>query len=169
MEYSCEGSGAWPENAISFLKNYGYQGGNKMEYDYNTVIASLNNWQPVMANGFATKITTVYKFLGITYRTTTTYRSGHTWVIDGYLNKRRYVQKIAETWNRNTSALISTTTTGYYEYWNLLHNNWGWNNNKNGYFTQGSFDSNNMAENSATKGTEGNYQFKKEIFPYIRH
>ena len=51
--------------------------------------------------------------------------SGHAWVIDGYMKRKR----VAST------GTISERQT-------LVHCNWGWNGNCNGYFTSGVFKTN---------------------------
>ena len=161
MSYSCTSSSASMSNAVSFLRNCGFQSYSLGGYNYNSVINLLNTARPVLAMGYSSKI--AHKFLGITIYTT--YEHGHAWVIDGYLNRRRYIQKIVETWNSTTGALVSSSTTGYYEYWQMLHNNWGWSGSRNGYFTQGSFNSNNIEESSGTRSNEEyNYQYKREIY-----
>lgn len=158
MKYDCSSSGTESSDAISFLKSCGYKSVIpwEIDYDYDMVIAALNVGWPVLAGGYTTKVT----FLGITIY----YEGGHEWVIDGYLNRRRYVQKIYETWNSGSGALVSTTTTGYYEYWKLLHHNWGRGGTYNGYFTEGSFNSHYSDAGSETRGGEaGNYQYNVEI------
>jgi hypothetical protein len=168
MSYSCNSSGASSNDAISYLKNIGYNSiyTGAVDYSYNTVITALNIGWPVYAKGYSKKI--AHKFLGITIYYT--YEGGHAWVIDGYLNRRRYVQKIYETWNSSTGALVSTTTTGYYDYWQMLHNNWGWGGFRNGYFTQGSFNASqdpDVDSNTTKGGEEGtpcNFQFDRQVY-----
>jgi hypothetical protein len=61
--------------------------------------------------------------------------NGHAWVIDGYIDRSRTIK----IFNTTTGALVSTTT----EKEVLVHCNWGWQGNCNGYYTSGVFSPEN--------------------------
>lgn len=179
MDYYCDRSSADDGDAVDFLHTLGFSGGNKQNYNGNTVISSLNNTRPIMIGGYSTK----KEFLGISFLYTLS--GGHTWVIDGYLRMKRVVtitvrteQIVPElslphggTGTSGRQMLIytttTTTTTEYSPYY--LHNNWGWDGDRNGYYVAGSFNTNNGADyNSNTRSSEPhNYQFNIEMFPNI--
>ncbi|MDR2010345.1 MAG: C10 family peptidase [Bacteroidales bacterium] len=164
MKYSCGVSEANTANAVSYLRTIGYQGGGSgIEYNYNTIVASLDKNQPVIIRGDSYKTTKKYLWGLIT---SSSYSNGHAWVIDGYLNRRQTVTTTVELILRGKVTGRSTSIT--YNYSNYLHHNWGWHGTDNGYYVSGSFDSNATAVASDTKsGEEGNFQYEVKIFPYI--
>jgi hypothetical protein len=87
---------------------------------------------------------------------------------DGYLNQRQTETIKIEEIHRSTGRVMSQTTSTGYRYASYLHNNWGWNGSRNGYYVSGSFDSNAAGILSSTKSGESyNYQYEINIFPYI--
>ncbi|WP_291528542.1 C10 family peptidase [Bacteroides sp. UBA939] len=179
MDYSDTGSGASDKDAMNFLSSYGYNTGDYlMDYNYNKVIQSLNNLRPVFATGYSKKIQHRIKLLGITIGTWSEHGEGHTWVIDGYLNQRQAKIVQITVKNRLTQNIVSQTTTTTYSYAKYLHHNWGWEAQGyppkyyNGYFVEGSYNSNDKRLESDTRATvtyeEGNFRFLKEIVPNIR-
>ena len=67
--------------------------------------------------------------------------SGHAWVVDGYAIKSLYYYDTIIGWN---GELIEIRRKLYQ---NLIHCNWGWNGNCNGYFIIGAFDNRYNLEN----------------------
>jgi hypothetical protein len=165
MNYGCGSSGAYTENATSYLRTIGYKDGYGISYNYNTVIASLNKNQPVVSDGYSRKTTKSY--LGGLIKPTS-YSGGHCWVIDGYLNQRQTVTTKVELILKSTGRTVGQSTSTVYNYANYLHNNWGWYGQDNGYYVAGSFNSNASEVASNTKSGESyNYQYENKIFPYI--
>jgi hypothetical protein len=175
MEYSCSGSGASLTNAVKFLQKYGYKYNYTalgtplgLGYDYNTIIASLNKNQPVIAGGKSHKITKSYLWGLIT---SSSYQNGHAWVIDGYLNRKQTITTTVTLTLRGRTSQSTTSTT--YNYANYLHNNWGYSGIDNGYFISGSFNLNridlpsNTRATTTTTGEDKNYQYEITIYPYI--
>jgi hypothetical protein len=168
MDYDCDGSGTTTEKASKYLRNIGFSGGYETDYNLNTVLSSLNNSRPVMIRGKSKKTT----YLGISWLYTLS--GGHAWVIDGYLKRIRQVtvtvtKRTTQAASVNRLMLITTTSTNTYNEYSpsYLHNNWG-NYSGNGYFVEGSFNTNNTPISSNTKsGQDGNYQFGVDIFPDI--
>jgi hypothetical protein len=177
MNYGCDGSGAKTADAASWLRNIGYAGGNEEGFSENSTLGSLNSSRPVLVRGCETKVN--HKFLGITLWST--YEGGHAWVMDGYLKNKRLVTVYATTTRIEELpltraadkflALITTTTTStYYQYSPYyIHNNWGWDSFRNGYFVSGSFNTNNEPDfSSNTKSNEdGNFQWENKIYHNI--
>jgi hypothetical protein len=174
MSYGCDGSSADDKNATSYLREIGFKGGYRADYNLNTVISSLNNSRPLMIGGYSTK----NHFLGISWLY---YLSGgHSWVIDGYLRRSRQVTATVTTTTTEETNLMQLTkaipklmlitTTSTYTYTEYspyyLHNNWG-NYRGNGYFVEGSYDFVNGADlpSNTKSGEPGNYQFGVDIFP----
>ncbi|MDR3129144.1 MAG: C10 family peptidase [Tannerellaceae bacterium] len=172
MEYGCNGSGAFSENAISYLKSINYGGGDKSDYDYNKVKSSLNNERPVYIDGYAYKTTYkhAHKFLGITlyYTYSTSYSGGHAWIIDGYLEQQQPITITTRMVNTATGEVVRSSTSTTYIYTNYLHNNWGWHGYDNGYYAEGCFNSNLQPLASNTKSGEAyNFQYLISIWPNI--
>lgn len=178
MSYGCDGSSASDTRATSYLRDLGFIGGYKTDYNVNTIISSLNNSRPVMIGGYSTK----NEVLGMSWLY---YLSGgHSWVIDGYLRQSRQVTVTITNTTVNESdddlplltkaspqlMLITTTSTYTYNQYSpyYLHNNWG-NYSGNGYFVENSYDFANGADlpSNTKSGQPGNYQFGVDIFPDI--
>ncbi len=170
MNYGCEGSSAYTEDAVDFLKKQGYKSGGLQDFDKNIVVASLLKKRPLLAEGFSfmnTNTKTIKKekkFLGITYLTTyttktdTTYSSGHSWVMDGLLRREM------KTTIKSDGKI--TETTNILDY---VHNNWGWKGSRNGFFSIGTFNSNrapNFMSNTKA-GEEHHFQYQVKVVPNI--
>jgi hypothetical protein len=173
--YNCIENGGSSSNlsaCIKLLQKCGYKYSFSIgstpfgfDYDYNTITASLNKNQPILARGDSYKTTKKYLWGLIT---STSYSGGHAWVIDGYLKRRQTVTVKVELISRSTGKTLSRSISTTYNYANYLHNNWGWSGIDNGYFINGSFNSNHVDLPSTTKsGEEGNFQYRIEIYPYI--
>ncbi len=67
---------------------------------------------------------------------------GHTWVIDGYIFRKiidiEYIVTIDRFTGREISRVLSYDNSRVLEY--LVHYNWGWNGDCNGYFNQNVFN-----------------------------
>lgn len=59
--------------------------------------------------------------------------AGHAWVIDGSAVRSAYVQELGPGGYTGGSLLVA--------YDPLVHCNWGWNGNMNGFFLYGAFES----------------------------
>ena len=156
------------------MKTLGFKIGDFCDYDYNKIINSLNNNQPVFASGSDIKTVVQHHTLfGWINTVKNTSYSGHAWVIDGYLNQRKATTVQVIVRSIATGKVVSQTTTTTYSYGNYLHHSWGWDGFDSGYFVEGSYNSNNRAYQSITKATttvtgeDGNYQFLKKICPNI--
>lgn len=169
MSYGCDASSANSDNAINWLKSLGYAGGEKSGYDFYRVKSSLDFRRIVYAEGYSLKEKN--KFLGIT--TSTTYKKGHTWNYDGYMQQRQLIFQRTVT-TRNGSVIMITDSESY-NYRDLVHVNWGWGGEDNGYYVSGAFNKNNGATASsgtkslkAQEGQDKNYQYNLSIFTNLR-
>ncbi|MDR1759883.1 MAG: C10 family peptidase [Fibrobacter sp.] len=158
MDYGCKGSSAQRISALKFLRKHGFNmpllpiEDVPITLDYNSddVINSLNKRRPLMIEGCSEKIN--HKFLGITIYTT--HDNCHDWVMDGYLKQKKTI-----TLRIGSKILVNEVYTDY------LHNNWGWDGDKDGYFISGIFDARQEpALASNTKSNEDyNYQYKLNV------
>lgn len=119
--YSQNGTGAWPENAMNMLIQddasfYGSPHGQSYEPEYNGYDILYN----FLSDG---KPMPMWGWRGYTDPDGTIHtQSGHTWVMDGYLNRHRHL------------------SNGQIESQHLIHFNWGWQGRCDGYFSQGVVD-----------------------------
>ena len=164
MNYGCTESGASMSNAIAFLRWVGYTSDNERDFNTVAVVASLNLNRPVLISGFSTRNT----FLGITVSR----RDGHAWVVDGHLRLHRVTTTTVRTYQCfGTHRLLidSFTTPPIHQSTTFLHNDWGWDGSKNGFFVAGSFNSNETPVfGSGTRGNEGDFRYKIRVFTNIR-
>jgi len=168
MDYGCDGSSANKYSGPNFLVSNGFSLQSIMltprglsqavltGYNSKTAIASMNRNEPLIVRGCSKKIR--HKFLGI--KVYTSYENCHQWVIDGYLERRTLVLL------DNDFIVVNSYNSDY------IHNNWGWNGNKNGYYKSGVFNSGpgpDIYSDGTTKsGEDYNYQYEIEMTPYIR-
>lgn len=133
MSYGADISSASHSNVSRTFKNFGYTSGGSMEsYNldeiYNIVVS-----RPIYVSGCAIKKVTKKTILGITIDTTTSYQEGHAWVIDQVLvrerNKYTYIDGVLQPGSVK-------------EYEKLVHCNFGWNGQDNGFYYSKKFDTN---------------------------
>lgn len=163
MEYSDNGSSARSQNAASFFKSCGYNVGDGLvDYNFGKVVQSLRQHRPVYARG-SSKMTRK-EFLGIEWEK---YSEGHAWVIDGYTKQSKATIMHIRVSSRYTGEVLNESTNTTYSYADYFHHNWGWGDDRNGYFVAGNFDSDDKIKNFSTRTSEnfdpGNYQYDKEI------
>lgn len=79
MTYNAKESGASNSSLINLFSNLGITC-QERDLDYNNIVSNLNKGIPVITSAYATKDKD--KILGITIKTT--YKDGHSWIIDGY-------------------------------------------------------------------------------------
>ncbi|MCM1151151.1 MAG: C10 family peptidase [Alistipes sp.] len=141
-----------PKRAQKFLKSIGYSGTKRhIGYDADIILSSLRDSCPVFIGGLTPEC------------------HGHAWVIDGY---GRY-ENTVKTYRG--SELINTKVQKKL----LLHCNWGWGGDYDGYFASKVFDAKNPViedkeetegENSDTPETRGensrNYTWWFRIVTY---
>lgn len=116
-KYTCDGTSASCATAVSWLKKkYGYIAAN---YDYNWDItkAFLNADVPLLMQGY-----------------NKTNSEGHVWLIDGYRTTRIQHYIIIDYGDNVDMKLVSTEYKN-----NLLHINWGWGGNSDGWYASGVF------------------------------
>jgi hypothetical protein len=174
MSYGCEVSSADSDDAVNWLKSLGFAGGEKYDYDFQRVKNSLSSRRIVYANGYSSQIK--HKFLGITIYTT--HKGGHAWNYDGYIRQK---QKIEITVVMKSTGLPANGIQPEisYIYRDLVHVNWGWGGNKNGYYASGVFDASqpepvassgtkSSTEEEVEEGTAKNYQYNLSIYTNLR-
>ena len=153
VSYSTTGSGAANANVPRTFTNFGYSsGGSIVTYDFDELYNVISS-RPVYVSGYAIKEVTKKKFLGITTKTTTTYKEGHAWVIDQVLTRKRNKTTYVDGVKQGTSV----------EYEHLVHCNFGWNGLDNGYYYSGTFDTNagpvTRGSTTTTYGESYYYQY----------
>jgi hypothetical protein len=185
MEYSPQSSGANATEVPRMLRKFGYVSAfskakygypssgtessyfycdQKVHFTHNWVRRILDENRPLLVSGFTTK--TEHKFLGINWYNS--YDRGHAWVIDGYIERHRYLY--FDVTLKFGSQVVNTYVATGDEYMTLFHNNWGWDGNDNGYFASGVFNTKTRAEeSSATRNVDPhNYQYNVRIYPFIK-
>lgn len=140
-----------------YLAGLGYNPGTYKAYNSAGVKQSLSRNRPVLMAGHSIK-KDVYKTYLVFWEkySHTYYEGGHAWLIDGYLTARTPVYVMVN--GRQTSSSYITSS--------LVHCNWGWPElGIDGYYNDGSFNSNNgpvTRAHTETSGTEGNFQYNIE-------
>ncbi len=152
MNYGVNGSGAADANVARTFVNCGFtSGGSMVDYDYNSLY-NIISARPVYVSGYSKKVVTEKKLLGITTKTTTTYKNGHAWVIDQVRTRSR----VKTTYENGVWKNEAT------EYDHLVHCNFGWSGADNGYYYSSRFDTNVGPVTRATVteyGTDYYYQY----------
>lgn len=169
-DYSCETTGTKSNKAAEMLTAAGFSHGSMQSYDYNTVVSSINNGQPVFGRGNSGQV----KVLGIVVG----YTGGHAWIIDGYLTTETKYNYIAERRSRTDGAIIDRWTGSDISNSHYHHVNWGWGGIRDGYYAGYYFDANNFPDFNSnvpvysksldSDGESNNYQYNLEIIPFIR-
>jgi hypothetical protein len=123
MQYHCgsEGSGAYASDIPAAFKNsFGYRFANYGGFSLSTVVQELNNLRPVIITGVSNTGT------------------GHAWVCDGYSQTTFYF-----------TDDYGVCTGGAITYQAILHMNWGWDGQYNGYYSAGGFNPGQSAYNTS--------------------
>ena len=152
----------------SVLKECGYYVHNNFwAYNDAMIQASIKLHQPILVSAYATKTTEKTGFW-IFNGSKIKLSQGHTWIIDGYLPQIE------------THKLVGVNTHNVYQTKQeerlLVHCNWGWNSDCNGFFCSGVFDAYknritdfNKDGERITRGTSEdpyNFQYKITILPF---
>lgn len=136
-QYGLSSSGAYLYPAKPFFQKLGYQNPGRVSmdnYDLDHIIENICEQQiPVAITG--------YEKSG----------GGHTWVIDGYMKRKRL---------KSITYSGSYVQMKHYEYQQLLHCNFGWSGNSNGYYNHEIFDPKNpvVADEGLAPVTMGIYE-----------
>jgi hypothetical protein len=169
--YGCDNSGASFVQGMSFLKDCGYTYYNSntapnvtYSYDFSSVKIYLDMGFPMVISGYAAPTWTLFGYVMPN-------SSGHMWILDGYLTRKTFTQMYLErvdAQNRVVSQALLLSLTLPVQY---LHNNWGWGNNKNGYFVEGSFNASVLPDlDSNTKSGKGHdYVYTIALHPVYYH
>ncbi len=115
MNWGAAESGAWGKHISPALKGkFQYGSASFSSYkensSYQTVMSNLDAGEPVLLEGYSTKLT---NFLGFT----TGYADGHEWVCDGYMDTQYTTYEVIDfhmNWGWGSSAY---TTWVAYNYW----------------------------------------------------
>lgn len=106
-------------NIIPGILSLGYDVSSFLPYSRNDVFAELDASRPVYCKGLYS-----------------TEEPGHAWVIDGYHYKSRVLRTYQEIPGMVFPKLIREDDWGTID---MLHINWGWDGNANGYYQSGVF------------------------------
>ena len=170
IEYGRENSSVKPEKVTNILDFYNFSHGPLINYSGYDAIKELIAQRPVFMSGFDLRKRKGRKYL-VCGPTIYSY-SGHAWLIDGYITMRR---KITSFYYGASKPQVR------YEEMDFVHCNFGWENGKrNGYYLSNAFKPcqgpvstdpnsyNSHAPRSKEEGTQGDYQFKKQIITGIK-
>lgn len=158
MDYGCDGSGTDTDDGRDWLNDHGYIGGTENDYNYGDVVSSLKSGCPVLASEY--RELKDYIFFSVAAH-------GHAWVIDGFAERNRKRRRQVFAKDKKTGAQILITDKIYTEYSKLLHNNWGWGGNYNGWFPEGCFDSRNSSKRTddiTRYDSSRNYRYDRKIY-----
>lgn len=148
MNYDCDGSGANEKDAMSYLKKIGYKECETQDYSFSKIRSELQKNHPVLMTGKKKKL------LFVTYK-------GHTWLIDGYSTS--LVEDYSYQVDMETDKSKYWVTKTVYKN-SLLHINWGWAGNNNGYFAEGCFNTANAIQYDSKEGdSHSNYKYSNKI------
>ncbi len=162
VQYGKKQSSAFFADIPGYLSGLGYNPGTYIAYKSSEVIQSLTNRRPVLIAGHSLK-KDVYKNYLVFWEkySHTYYEGGHAWLIDGYMTARTPIYVKVNGKHTSTSYLSTP----------LVHCNWGWPElGIDGYYNDGSFNSNNgpvTRAHTETTGTEGNFQFNIECITNV--
>lgn len=132
MQWSLSGSGAYLSDGKFHFKKMGYKytGESFMDnYDRKRIVNSLIDKIPVGITGYDTRIADTTSSGNIVYF----YEKGHSWVIDGFLQRKRIVK---------VYDMVNEWTISHLESEWLLHCNFGWSGSGNGYYNSEAFNTN---------------------------
>lgn len=149
MQYSESGSGAPNENTYRTYMACGLSSGGVMEdYDWENIIEALND-RPVYICGYSNYTSDIDDDGN---ETNIRYKNGHAWVIDCAKFRKRPKMKYN---NKGVGKLVG------YQYERLVHCNFGWDGNRNGYYYSGRFDTtqNPSTKSSVDHGKDYFYQY----------
>ena len=153
VSYGQNSSSANSDNIPRTFLHFGYaSGGTLQNYSFSVMRDSIAA-RPVSGRGSDLK--TVKKVLGIVVSTTYT---GHCWVFDQLLTRRRLVQEYHD----------GIFYDDFFEYQNFVHINWGWGGYCDGYFLANAsafdcYQGQSFSRGTTTYGTEGYYQYNLEM------
>lgn len=132
MQWNLSGSGAYLADGIFHFKKMGYKYPGECfmdNYNGRRIVNFLLDKIPVGISGYDTRIADTNSTGDIVY----IYKNGHSWVIDGFLQRKRIV-KVYDVVNDWT---ISHIERGW-----LLHCNFGWSGSSDGYYNSEAFNTN---------------------------
>lgn len=119
--YFYNGTFTFPKRASSYMKSIGFKDAHRHSYKFDRVEEMLDNGKPLI----------IYSIPGFHVF------KGHVWNIDGYIIKKRTITKNTFIKNELTDTKV-TTETSY-----MVHCDFGWGGNSNGYYVSGVFDLSN--------------------------
>lgn len=143
--YFYAGTFTIPSHASSFLKDMGFSNVKRYDYKYDRVTSMIDKGCPVI----------IYAMPGIKIT------SSHAWIIDGYKVKTRdkVVTKI------QNGKVVSTNTES--ETCKMVHCDFGWGGNCNGYYVDGIFKLNSSDNDyDGYHDNKTNYNHHKRIIMY---
>ena len=167
MSYSLSGSGAYSTNVPRTFSAYGYQSSDLCDYNFATIKSEVSALRPVYISAYSFKyVTKTPRFLFWGGKTTVSYSGGHAWVLDGVRVLRRKGSKI----DNFTNEVVKV----FYQTKELVHCNFGWTGNGNGYYLSKAFNTvagpevRSSENEDATYGEARNYQFNHQIIKGIK-
>lgn len=162
VQYGKTQSSAYFSDIPGYLSGLGYNPGLYKGYNKTDVSQSLSNGRPVLIAGSSIKKDVYKKYLIFWEKYSHTYYEGsHAWIIDGSMKAMTPIYVVSGG-RRELSSYVTIP---------LVHCNWGWPElGIDGYYNEGSFNSNNGPVTRAhtdTYGTEGNFQYNIECITNI--
>ena len=133
-EYTSDGTGVNSDNAISKIRELGFNATKLTDYNADNVLNDLKKGDRIIYM----RGNDDYHYNLIFFKT---YTGGHAWVVDGYIHSRK----------NNWESIY-------------LHCNWGWYGRKNGYFLSSVLDAwEGPAYEDHEVTTRANYHYQYEL------
>lgn len=174
MNFGCDASGTQSVNCLHTLAHMGYNRGDLEYYAEWKAVNELSYNRPFYIDGcsFRERKSRGWWIFKTYYWD---YDQCHAWVVDQYVKQRRKISWYDVSYRGGRE--ISRRYRSRYEYQTLLHHNFGWNGNDNGYYLSGVFDTENgrlddgeydkSLKSKTNSGTPYNFQYAMSMIGSI--
>lgn len=154
VSYHSNLSSASPLNIPSTFENFGYtSGGSNLTYNSGSLAQELQNGYPALVYGSAIRTATASGY---------TYNDNHIWLVHGLLVRRQLVSYYVNGVLRNSDYLT----------YNYLLCNFGWDEDCDGFYAAGAFDTNAGPSfddiDTRSQGQQGYYRYNMGMITGIR-
>lgn len=146
--YFYEGTFTFPHEAANFMRHLGFQNVKSYEYNFKRATDMIDKGNPVIISSIPQHYA-LFK--------------SHCWNIDGYKIKKVTIKK---DWYQGDRIIHTETKVHTY---NMVHCDFGWNGNHNGYYLSGVFKLNyseNEPDNTPTNNKTTHYKHNTKIIMY---
>lgn len=145
--YFYQGTFTFPHKAANYMRFLGFQNVKSYEYTFKRATDMIDKGNPVIISSIPEKF-------NIT--------KSHCWNIDGYKVKE---VKIKKDWYQGNKVIHTETKVYTYD---MVHCDFGWKGNHNGYYISGIFNSKNKNNeiDRYSNGDDFNYKYNTKVILY---